>query len=61
MLKLISKSDVQKHFARVFFSDVTKRLDLQITSSAHTEEQAKLLIENQSDTIFKDLKRVKVD
>ena len=38
LLKLISKSEVQAHFERVFFSDETKRLDLQMCSSVHVEE-----------------------
>ena len=61
LLKLISKSDVQAHFERVFFSDQTRRLDLQMCSSVHVEEQTKLRQENASEPIFKHLRRVHVD
>jgi len=39
VLKEIYLSDFQKMFDKIFFSDATKRLDLQITSAAHSAEQ----------------------
>lgn len=37
-LSKISKAEFIAHFEKVFFSDHTKRLDLQLTSAAHKEE-----------------------
>lgn len=59
-LNKVTKSEFIAHFEKVFFSDQTKRLDLQLTSEAHKEEQEKYRALNQESEIFKLLNRVKV-
>jgi len=60
-LATVTKQDVQALFEKVFFSSDSKRLDLELTSSAHAEEQAKLREENEGHEAFKVFKaRVKV-
>lgn len=39
MLDSISVSDFQEHFENVFFSESSKRLDLELTAENHKEEQ----------------------
>lgn len=41
ILEKITKEEFLEHFNRVFFSEHTKRLDLELTSEAHKEEQEK--------------------
>jgi secreted Zn-dependent insulinase-like peptidase len=38
-LASITKAEFQDHFERIFFSNTSKRLDLQLTSEAHKSEQ----------------------
>ena len=38
-LKSLTLSDFQKFFDKIFFSETTKRLDLELTSEAHKAEQ----------------------
>lgn len=38
-LKSLTLPDFQAFFEKIFFSDFTKRLDLELTSEAHKEEQ----------------------
>ena len=59
-LKSITKAEFQAHFERVFFSDETMRLDLQLTSETHTKEQDEYRESNKAHTVFSFLKRVSV-
>jgi secreted Zn-dependent insulinase-like peptidase len=61
ILATITKSDFQSHFERIFFSDFTKRLDLQLVSETHAATQEQFRASNADHIVFKDLKRVKVD
>jgi hypothetical protein len=48
-------------FEKVFFSEQSKRLDLQLTSELHKEEQELYRASNLDHEIFKSLKRVQVE
>ena len=61
ILKTIKKEEFVAHFEEVFFSATTKRMDLELTSTPHEEEQAKYLESNKEHEIFKQLKRVIVE
>ena len=61
MIQSITKPEFQSHFEKVFFSDESKRIDLQLTSEAHKDEQSHYKQQNLDHVIFKDqLKRVEV-
>ena len=46
MIPTITKAEFQAHFEKIFFSEYTKKLDFQLTSKAHTEDQDKCRDEN---------------
>ena len=60
MLETITLDDFKNLFEKVFFSEESKRIDLQLTSEAHKEEQEEFRASNQEHDIFKNLKRVQV-
>jgi hypothetical protein len=59
-LEKITKSEFQSLFEKIFFSDQSKRLDLQLTSETWKEEQEKYRAINADHEIFKLLKRIPV-
>ena len=61
MLETITKEEFLSHFTRVFFSEHTKRLDLELTAAAHKDEQEKEREVNAAHEMFKQVKRVKVE
>ena len=61
ILKTITKDECIAHFEETFFSSKSKRLDLELTSAPHAEEQAKFLESNNEHEIFKTLQRVIVE
>jgi len=61
MLETITKEEFLTHFTQVFFSEHTKRLDLELTAAAHKEEQEKEREVNATHEMFKQVKRVKVE
>jgi secreted Zn-dependent insulinase-like peptidase len=60
-LATITKAEFIAHFEEVFFSPTAKRMDLELTSTPHEEEQAKYLESNKEHEIFKQLKRVVIE
>lgn len=59
MLETIEKQEFVEHFNSIFFSEKTKRLDLQLTSVAHKEEQeSERKINESEDKVFKTMKRI---
>ena len=62
MLNNITKEDLINHFDSTFFSKKSKRLDLELTSDAHKEEQDQYKESNNDHEIFKThLKRIYVE
>lgn len=60
ILKQVTKDEFKAHAEHVFFSDQSKRLDIELNSKAHQEEQAKEFEANAEGEIFKNqLKREK--
>jgi len=57
----ISAQDFIAHFEETFFSSTSKRVDLQLTSAAHAEEQNQYKESNATHEVFNLLKRVHVD
>lgn len=53
-VKSISLEEFKNHFEFVFFSDEVKRFDLELTSTAHEEQQKEYLEKNKEHSIFKD-------
>ena len=51
---------MQSHFERIFFSNHSKRLDFELTSVFHKDDQVKQKESNKSDPIFKEMKRVEI-
>jgi len=61
MLQTITKEEFIGHFNKVFFSEQTKRLDLELTAEAHKEEQEAEKKVNDEHPVFKAMgKRVLV-
>jgi len=56
-LKQITKAEVQAFFENVFFSGATKRIDYELQSAGHAEDNAKLFETNKADEMFKDVER----
>lgn len=52
-VKSITKEEFLSHFEMVFFSDKAKRLDMELTSAAHEEQQKEYLEKNKDHEIFK--------
>ena len=46
MLETITLDDFKNLFEKVFFSEESKRIDLQLTSEAHKEEQEEFRASN---------------
>jgi secreted Zn-dependent insulinase-like peptidase len=61
ILKTITKDEFIAHFEEIFFSSKTARMDLELVSAPHAEEQAQFLESNNEHEIFKTLKRVIVE
>ena len=60
MLENITIEDFKGMFEKVFFSQESKRIDLQLTSEAHKDEQEQYRVSNLEHDIFNNLKRVQV-
>lgn len=56
-MKQITKAEVQAFFENVFFSGTTKRIDYELQSAGHAEDNAKLFETNKADEMFKDVER----
>lgn len=54
LVKTITLDEFKNHFELAFFSDQVKRFDLELTSTAHEEQQKEYLEKNKEHTIFKD-------
>jgi len=54
-LESITKADLQAHFEKVYFSDTTKRMDVELTAEAHKEENTEYFEKNKDCEIFKEL------
>jgi len=52
-LEKISKADFQALFEKVFFSEESKRLDVNLTAEIHKEENAEYSKKNSESEIFK--------
>lgn len=55
VLSEITKKDFQELFEATFFSKSSKRIDLQLTSTAHTEEQEEFKKKNEEHQMFSEL------
>lgn len=53
----MTKDEFIAHFENVFFSKDTKRIDYQLNSHGHVEENEKYLESNKANELFKDFER----
>ena len=56
-LASLTLDDFKAHFERVFFSEETKRIDLELTAEAHKDEQASCKESNANHEGHKHIKR----
>ena len=54
-LKNITKDDFIAHFNEIFFSAQSKRIDLELTAHAHSEENTEMMEKNKENHIFKEV------
>ena len=59
-LKAITKEEFKDFFNTRFFSEQARRIDFELNSSKHLEEQAKQLEENHEDPMFKTILKDRV-
>lgn len=60
VLESITLDDFKAHFEKLFFSDETRRIDIQLVAENHkADQEAAAKINDEEDAIFKDLPRVK--
>ena len=61
VLASLTLDDFKAHFERVFFSEETKRIDMELTSEAHKDEQAASYESNKDHEGHKHIKRTIYD
>ena len=54
MVKAITLDEFKNHFELTFFSDKVKRIDLELTSTAHEDQQKEYFEKNKEHSIFKE-------
>ena len=60
-LEKVTKEEFQALFRQTFCSPKSKRIDIELTSDAHQQEQQEYLEANASDPLFANVKRIRVD
>lgn len=59
MVKTITLDEFKNHYELAFFSEQVKRFDLELTSTAHEEQQKEYFEKNKEHSIFKDTFQVR--
>ena len=60
VLESITIDEFKAHFERLFFSEETRRIDIQLVAENHkADQEAAAKINDEEDAIFKELPRVK--